>query len=146
MRIRLNLIALTLILGVVVSSCKEDPPPAKTDEQLQTEKLAKAWVLNTGSNVVTLDGNDVSLDWTTFELTLGDKTYNSINATFPEVWPSNGTWAFDGADVNTLVRDDGVKISIAVTDTSLQLQFDYSAAGGRLAGVEGSWVFKMVPK
>lgn len=147
MRIRLNLIALTLILGVVVSSCKEDPPPAKTDEQVQTEKLVGTWVLDspTPANSVTLDGNDVSADWETFELTLGDKTYSSLNATFPEVWPSNGTWAF-GANVNTLVRDDGVEISISVTDTSLQLQFDYSDAGGRLSGVTGNWIFKMVPK
>lgn len=145
MRIRLSLIALTVLMGVIVSSCKEKPAPAKTDEQLQTEKLVGTWVLDAGANVVTLDGNDVSADWTSFTLTLGDKTYQTTNAAFAEVWPASGTWAY-GADVSKMVRDDGVEISIAVTeDTSLQMQFDYTDAGGRLNGIAGNWIFKLVP-
>jgi len=144
MRIRLSLIALTLLMGVIVSSCKEDPKPPKTDEQLQTEKLVGTWVLDAGANVVTLDGTDVTADWATFTLALGDKTYQTTNAAFAQVWPASGTWAY-GASVSTLVRDDGVEISISVTDTSLQLSFDYTDAGGRLNGVTGNWTFKLVP-
>ena len=145
MRIRLSLIALTVLMGVIVSSCGEDPPPVKTEAQLQTEKLVGTWVLDAGTNVVTLDGNDVSADWTSFTLTLGDKTYQTTNAAFAEVWPASGTWAY-GADVSKMVRDDGVEISIAVTeDTSLQMQFDYTDAGGRLNGIAGNWIFKLVP-
>ena len=147
MRIRLSLIALTLIMGVMVSSCKKDPVVTKTDEQLQIEKLSKTWVPGsaTSSVFVTIAGNDVTADWSNFVLTLGDKTYNSSGADSPLVWPGSGTWAF-GANTNTLVRDDGVEITITVTDTSLKMQFDYSSTGGRLNGIEGNWVFNMVPQ
>ena len=145
MRIRLSLLAVTLIMGVMISSCKKDPPVTKTDEELQIEKLSKAWKVNPAANSITVDANDQSLDWSGFVLTLGDKTYSTSGSFSPEVWPASGTWAF-GADVNTLVRDDGVSMSVSVTDASLQLQFDYSAAGGRLLGVEGNWIFKMVPQ
>ena len=143
MRSRYSLIALTLVMGFLVSSCKEDPAPAKTPEEIQIEKLTGTWVLPTAANTVTIDGRDVSAEWSTFVLTLGNKTYQSTNANDANVWPASGTWAF-GANINTLVRDDGVDITVTVTDTSLKLQFDYSASGGRLDGIEGNWVFNMV--
>ena len=145
MRIRLSLIAFTLIMGVLISGCKEKKTPAKSDEELQIEKLSKTWVLAAESNPVTVDGNDVSTNWTGFTLTLGDKTYQSTGSDSPEVWPASGSWEF-GSNVNTLVRDAGIDISISVTDQSLLLQFDYTVAGGRLSGIEGTWVFNMVPQ
>ena len=144
MKIRLSLIALTLVIGVLVSSCKKDPPVTKTDEEVQIEKLTGTWKLQAGANAVTVASNDVTADWTGFTLTLGDKTYQTSSSSEPLIWPSNGTWAF-GTSVSTLVRDDGVEVTVSVTDTSLQLQFDYSASGGRLNGIEGNWIFKMVP-
>lgn len=145
MRIRLNLIALTLVLGVLVTGCKKPPPVTKTDEELQIEKLTGTWKLQAGANAVTIDiTNDVTTNWTGFTLTLGNKTYQTSSSSEALVWPSSGTWDF-GTNVTTLVRDDGVEISVSVTDTSLQLQFDYSASGGRLNGIEGNWVFKMEP-
>lgn len=146
MRIKFSLIALTLVMGVLVSSCKKDPAETKTPEETQIEKLTGTWVLNSGvTNPVTLDGNAPPQDWTGFVLTLGDKSYQSTNAADALVWPANGTWAF-GANVNTLVRDDGVDISVTVSDTSLGLRFTYTASGGRFEGIEGVWDFDMVPQ
>jgi len=145
MRIRFSLIALTLVMGVLVSSCKKDNTDTKTEEQKKIEQLAKTWVLAAGSNLVTIAGTDVTADWANFVLTFGDKTYQTSSADSPLVWPASGTWAF-GADLNTLVRDDGVDITIKLSDTSLELQFDYTASGGRFDGIEGNWVFKMVPQ
>jgi len=148
MRIRLSIIAFTLILGVMINGCKTDPPKTKTDEEIQTDKLTGTWVLETGGTnpAVTIDGNDVSADWSGFTLTLGDKTYQTSSADSPEVWPASGTWAYETNDVSKLIRDDGIEISVSVSDTSLQLQFIYSASGGRLAGIEGPWIFRMVPQ
>ena len=148
MRIRFSLIALTLIIGVLVSSCKKDPPVTKTDEEIQIEKLTGTWVLDTSeAKPVTVDNNDPPQDWTGFTLTLGDKTYNANTGASlgsVEVWPSgSGTWAF-GTGVTSIVRDDGIVISVSVTDTTLELQFDY-LPGGRVTGIEGNWIFKMVP-
>ena len=150
MRNRLSLIALTLVMSVVIISCKKTTTTPKTDEELQIEKLTGTWVLDSSEPLpVTIDGNDPSQDWTGFTLTYGSKTYStntSASLGDVSVWPSGaGTWDF-GANVSTLVRDDGVEITVTVTDTSLQLQFDYSDTGGRLNGIVGNWVFKMVPQ
>ena len=142
MRIRLTLVALTLVMGVLVTGCKKPPPVTKTDEELQIEKLTGTWKLQAGANAVTVASTDVTANWTGFTLTLGNKTYQTSSSSEALIWPSNGTWAF-GTNTSTLVRDDGVEITVSVTDTSLQLQFDFSA--GRLNGIEGNWVFRMVP-
>ena len=143
MRNSLTFVAITIIAGIFISSCKKDPPPVKSDEELRIEELNGTWVLDAGSNVVTVAGRDVSADWSGFALTLNEKNYSTSGSDSPEVWPANGTWDF-GSDVNKLVRSDGIEISISVTETSLALQFDYSAAGGRLNGIEGTWIFKLV--
>ncbi len=143
MRKSLSLVALTLIAGFFISSCEDDTEPPKSDEELRIEELNGIWVLDAGSNVVTVAGRDVSADWSGFALTLNEKNYSTSGSDSPEVWPANGTWDF-GSDVNKLVRSDGIEISISVTETSLALQFDYSAAGGRLNGIEGTWIFKLV--
>lgn len=143
MRIRLILIALTLVVGVLATGCKKTTVTPKTDEELQIEKLTGTWKLQAGANAVTVASNDVTASWTGFTLTLGNKTYQTTNSSEVLIWPSNGTWDF-GTNVSTLVRNDGIEISVSVTDTSLQLQFDFSA--GRLNGIEGNWVFKMEPQ
>ena len=122
MRIRLSLIALTLIMGVLVSSCKKDPAPTQSEEDKQIEKLSGTWVVPNPApaNSVTIDGNDVTTDWSSFVLTLGNKTYQSTGADSPEVWPASGTWAF-GTNVLTLVRDDLVEITVDVTAACLPI-------------------------
>jgi len=145
MRLKFNLIAIIAVGSIILSSCKPTPSPAKTEEELQIEKLSKTWVLAAGSDAVTQDGTSVTDAWTGFTITLGDKTYQTSSSSSAEVWPANGTWSF-GANVNTLVRDDGTSMTVSVTDTSILLQFDYSATGGRLNGIEGSWSFSMVPQ
>ena len=152
MRIRLSLIALTLLMGVAITSCKEKTTTPKTAEELQIEKLTGTWALDlSAARPVSVDNNDPAQNWTGFTLTLGNKTYNantSANLGNELVWPSGTgrTWAFAPNDVRILDRDDGVEMTVAVTDTSLRLQFDYSDTGGRLNGITGNWVFVMVPQ
>ena len=145
MKFKVSFLASVLVLGTLVYSCKEKPPPEKTDEEINTELLSKVWVPQTGSNAITVAGNDVSDVWAGFILTVGDKTYTSSGADAAEVWPASGSWAF-GTDANTLVRNDGIEIAISVTETTLVMKFNYSASGGRLSGIEGDWVFNMVPQ
>jgi hypothetical protein len=145
MKFRISFLATVLVLGTLVYSCKEKEKPKKTDEEINTELLSKAWVPQTGANATTVAGNDVSDIWAGFVLTMGDKTYSSSGADAPEVWPASGTWAF-GTDANTLVRNDGIEIAISVSETTLVMKFNYSASGGRLSGLEGDWVFNMIPQ
>jgi hypothetical protein len=146
MRMRLILPILVLVLGVIVSSCKPKPPPPKSDEELQLEKLVNTWVLEPGNNSVTRDGGSDVSNWQGFILTLGNKTYQSTSSSAPEVWPASGSWEF-GSTVNILVRDAAIDMEVAVVEnTSLELKFTIPPTGGRLAGIEGLWVFKMVPQ
>ena len=60
MRIRLSLIALTLLMGIVIISCKEKTTTPKTAEELQLEKLTGTWVLDPSAPTrpVSVDSND----------------------------------------------------------------------------------------
>ena len=56
-----------------------------------------------------------------------------------EVWPNSGTWTFQNGDKNKLQRNDGVVMSISVTETTLRTSFTVS--GGIK---DGNWVFDFV--
>ena len=144
MRTRISIVGLILALGIVFSACKKDPVTPKTDEELQLEKLEKTWIVESGSNKVTIAENDVTDEWTSFELTFTEGNYTSSGAASTDVWPAGGTWSFATDDV-TIIQRDGIDISINVSDNTLLMTFTYTT-GGRLDGVDGNWVFNMVPK
>ena len=147
MKIRYALVALTLITGLLINGCKKDPDPGPTAEEQQIEKLSKTWVKASGANTVTVEGVDVGDDWATFTLTIAEGTYSTSNAFSADVWPASGTWAFlSDTDLNTVVRDNVTNITISVTDNSLLMEFEYSSTGGRVTGIDGTWVFNMVPQ
>ena len=155
---KLSSLVIAIFLGslIIVSGCKKPPvEPTKTDEEIQIEKLSKVWVPTTAVNAVTIDGTDVSADWSGFVLTIENKTYSSAGADQANVWPGNGTWQFttntDGtADVNNILRSGNsadVEISITVSETSLKMEFDYDVSvNGKLSGTTGKWIFNMVPQ
>ena len=149
MRSKLSFAIALLAFGVIFSACKKDDPPAKTDEQIQLEKLTGTWAVPSpaAANTVTIQGNDVTADWSSFKITFSDGNFTTVgNDAAPEVWPSSGTWSFASGDVNTLQRGDGVDISVNVSESSLTMTFNYTAPGGRLNGVEGDWQFNGLVK
>ena len=90
---------------------------------------------------------DVSDQFSGFKLTVGDFTYTTVNA-LPSAWPASGTWSFAN-DSGTLVdRSDGVQITVAVSTSSLKLSFSVTGlgSGGRTKGVDGEYVFDLVPE
>jgi hypothetical protein len=143
--------SLTLLLGLfILASCKETTPPEPSAREVQMGLLANMWNVTTGANSVTLDGTDENGNWDGFTVTFNsDGSYATSNASDgrDKVWPSQGTWDFKGdtgADLNTIIRGDGVSIEIGVTETTLQMSFTYDESiHGRLGGVDGAWVFNM---
>ncbi|MDH5399568.1 MAG: hypothetical protein OEX02_15570 [Cyclobacteriaceae bacterium] len=138
------------ILAVLVATngCKPKPTDEPTPEEAQTTKLSRSWT----ANKVTFNGTeDRSADWSGFTLTVAaDGKYSTSNAFSPGPWPASGTWAFaaDGSavNINKVVRDDGLEISISVSDTDLTLTFIFNDAvnnGGRVDAVNGEYVFEM---
>lgn len=120
-----------------------------TEEEVQTALLAKSWAVTTGANSVSLDGQDEDGNWDGFTVNFSENgTYTSSNVSVGRevVWPTSGTWAFKGttgADLNTIIRGDGVNIDITLSETALSMRFNYTEPGGRTSGVEGDWVFNM---
>lgn len=139
------LAALVFVSLIVFTSCgggkgKKDPNPAAD----QAEKLVATWTL--AANGAKLESQTVD-GWTGFTLSFtGDEdggSYTTTNvATDSEaVWPSSGTWEFDGDDIGTILRSDGVDINISsVTATTLTLAFNINTAA-RGSSVDGNWTF-----
>jgi hypothetical protein len=146
------------LLGVLLmySGCggggDATPPP----EDVQLGKLSKTWK----TSAVTLDGTSQMASYQNFVLTISGtagQTANGFNYSVtgrPSLspWPANGTFKF-GADVATqLVRDDGLPITYAVTETpapgTLQITFNYGGNGiaGRVNQVQGNWVMTFTPQ
>jgi hypothetical protein len=130
------LIALsTVALGLI--SCKDDGP-GKTDEEKQLEALAKVWTISSA----TVDGSDVSSNFTGLTVTFTEEGDYSTNGSYGPVWPSSGTFEL-GTDLNTVVRDDGVTLTIALDNISLTASFNYNTLpGGRTSGILGDYVFQ----
>jgi hypothetical protein len=120
----------------------EDPVTESTEEEKQLESLsASAWTMSS----IILDGADVTSNFSGLVLTIkSDKTY-STNGEYDPVWPSSGTFTF-GSDLNTLTRDDGVSMTVSVSETSLSITFTYADAGGRIDALPGDYVFSFTPQ
>jgi hypothetical protein len=115
---------------------------------VQLGKLAATWNINK----VTLDNVDRTAEYNGFTLMLegivGAASFGYATSTAgrpaKSPWPKEGTWKF-GTDVLTqVVRiDDNVQMSYVVSDTQLELTFDFSGAGynARTSNVKGRWVF-----
>mgnify|MGYP003957206999 CR=1 FL=1 len=114
-----------------------DDPAEQTEEEKQLESLsASAWTMSS----ITLDGADATSNFDGLVLTIkSDKTY-STNGSYDPVWPSSGSFTF-GSDINTLTRDDGVSMTISVSETSLTVTFTYADSGGRIDALPGDYVF-----
>jgi len=132
------------IAAMTLISCGDDDdgsvaedPAEQTEEEKQLESLsASAWTMSS----ITLDGADATSNFDGLVLTIkSDKTYTT-NGSYDPVWPSSGSFTF-GSDINTLTRDDGVSMTISVSETSLTVTFTYADSGGRIDALPGDYVF-----
>ena len=151
---QLNLSFFILLLSSLLISCGEEgggggggggvtPTP---DDPLD----AQAAILNGNwkvkdANSVTKDGTIVDV-FTTMTLNISGGTKSGGNYSTShseesgtEVWPNSGSWTFQNADKHKVLRNDGVVVSISVTETTLRTSFTVS--GGIK---DGNWVFNFV--
>ena len=145
----LEKLLLIFLISLVSFSCNDDddstPTPTPDDPlDAQATLLNGTWKVK-DSNSVTKDGTIVDV-FTTMSLTITGGTKDGGNFTTDhnedsgtEVWPNSGTWTFQNGDKNKLLRNDGVVMSISVTETTLRTSFTVS--GGIK---DGNWVFDFV--
>ena len=146
----LKKLILILLVSFFTFSCGDDgdggaPTPTPTDPlDAQAALLNGNWKVK-DANSVTKDGTIVDV-FTTMTLNISGGTKSGGNYSTShnedsgtEVWPNSGSWTFQNGDKNKLARNDGVVMSISVTETTLRTSFTVS--GGIK---DGNWVFNFV--
>ena len=135
------------ILVFIVSfllSCKSIDPDSQIIDplELQAGLLDGTWKLKDLSSAVK-DGN-IEESFLGLELVIYGSTkiggnFSTVNGSYENVWPQKGTWKFYNEDPNKILRDDGVLITVLVSDTILTSSF--TVIGGLK---EGNWEFSFV--
>ena len=154
MKVFNKVIMMLSLTGVILSSCSSDDK-APSQEEKQLKMLADTWVVTSA----TMDGGDITSDYSSFELSLSgsasEEVYDYGVVGRPELspWPSGGTWSF-GSDLKSdLVRDpntgDVLHMDYTVTKTQLTIEFMFNGLGynaSRVNSVEGNWVYTFTKK
>lgn len=118
----------------------DDPSP----QQQMTNQLVnggEAWSVSGGT--VTVDGNDVTSDWSGFTITFTEDTYTTNSSKASEVWPSSGTWDFaNETTTSDLQRGDGTSMDVSIDNNVLTIRFDAPwGINGRRTSIGGGYVF-----
>jgi hypothetical protein len=134
--------SLFVIIGLLfLTSCKKDDPEPET-ARIQKILAANSWVIQT----VTVNEVDQTNLFTGLTLSFTKTNYSTTNGGV--VWPASGTWEFVDETAKTIVRNDGLQITInEVTNTSLKLSLTWSTTtlgGGRTASVAGDHEFSFI--
>lgn len=148
-----------------MSSCnkKNDPKPSVAEKQFKllagTSSTPITWVVtkvtyeSNSDRTDEYDNPNMTLsvsgtfndDFTTiYNYSLTNRPSGGIKSP----WPASGTWKFEASSPATLIRrtEDDLLITYSVTDTKLQMTFEYSGAGYRTSAVEGTWKFEFAPQ
>ena len=138
-----------LILSLFSLSCNEDALKDDEENTLFLEHAALlegTWKVKDASSVIK-DGNAVNV-FQNMSFVIGKYDMNEDKCSYTtdhqenkgtEVWPNSGSWTFQSGDKNKLLRNDGVVMSISVTESTLRTSFTVS--GGIK---DGNWVFDFI--
>lgn len=143
----IRIFMLLLAAAITQIACSDDDSTSKTAAEEQSEKLNGRWEVTT----VTLDGamQDAYAEtvFTLSPLTSGTNMSYSIERN-PDQSPwrasAGGRLFFDAQEpTKSLTREDDVRISYEVTETTLVFEFTYAepSTTGRMNGIVGEWKF-----
>lgn len=128
----------TLLLFVSLASCRSDDTNGPSVQDLTFEKLAGNWTFGT-SGSITLDGQDITLNYPDFALSFADGTYNTTNA--GDLFRASGTWQWTGEEATSVLLDTGEEVTIIdLNETALKFSFNHTGTGGTAAGTAGNYV------
>ena len=123
--------------------------PSLTPAEANALLLDKDWSLSSVTNAGTIRD-----EWTGFTLKFGidtdlaGGTYTASGIPSDEganlAWSTSGTFTAS-SDLTTLTRNDGIVMTLVVSETALNVSFTVPESSGRVDGFTGAWVFKMVP-
>ena len=111
--------------------------------------LDKDWSLSSATNAGTPRD-----EWTGFTLKfdldtdLAGGSYTASGIPSDEganlAWSTSGTFTANN-DLTALTRNDGIVMTLVISETALNVSFTVPESSGRVDGFTGAWVFKMVP-
>ena len=141
----------TLLIFANCGGGGDDPvaEPTLTAAEAMALLLDKDWSLSSATNAGTTRD-----EWTGFTLKFGidtdfaGGTYTASGIPAEDtdklVWSTSGTFTAS-SDLTTLTRNDGIVMTLVVSETALNVSFTVPESSGRVDGFTGAWVFKMVP-
>ena len=139
MKLHISKTFLSVCVYVVFSCSSSDPDPAPemSAEEKQIKKLAKTWTLGT----VKYGDDDISDRFENFALVITkDKKYSATGSLGDfdyEPFKASGSWTFDSQNLDVINRNDGVVMTISVSEGNLSLAFTITEENGRSAGLGG---------
>ena len=139
---------------LIFANCGSDSDPSQSEvipsaAETNASLLDKNWSLSSATNAGTPRD-----EWTGFTLKLNIDTdlaggsYTASGIPSDEganlAWSTSGTFTAN-SDLTTLTRNDGIVMTLVVSETALNVSFTVPESSGRVDGFTGAWVFKMVP-
>lgn len=130
-----------LFLSLMAGCSKEDI----SDREALIVAITGTWVVDETS-YIQINGQDITELLLGFEIAItSDLTYttNSDGLTMKEFpWPTAGSFTISD-DLTQFTRDDGLVITMILSDDELSLDMEFQAdesnSGGRTEGVKGGW-------
>lgn len=126
---------LAIVALFLITSCGSDDPSTPTAQAEAFEKLSGSWTLGaTGS--ITVDGQDVSLNYPGFTLSFTDGGYRTTNA--GDLFSATGTWSWVDDSANRITLGTGEEVTI-ISLTETRFQFSFSFDGAIATGIAGNY-------
>lgn len=143
---------LTFFVSVFFTSCDESDPVLDTSSrEAFITSIAQAWTIDEGSHI-SINDQDVTHLLVGFEISIAEDlsyTSNSDQLTVEEFpWPTSGSFELN-EELTELTRDDGLVITLNLTDEESSLELNFEAdenTAGRVAGIIGGWTCKFKKK
>ncbi len=127
-----------VLLFISLLACGSDDSNGPSLQDLTFEKLAGSWTIGT-SGSISLDGQDITLNYPGFTLSFADGTYNTTNA--GDLFRASGTWQWSSEQATSVILDTGEEVTIInLTETDFQFSFTHTGTGGTAAGTAGNYV------
>ncbi len=124
-------------LAILFVGCKNGGEDSPSAQALAFEKLAGSWGLSQGSIMV--DGQDVSLNYADFALSITDGGYTTTNA--GNLFSATGTWEWVDEEAKRISLQDGKEVTIVtLTETSFVFSFSFNGPVANLeSGIAGNY-------
>lgn len=122
-----------------IIACGSDPAGPTAKEETTKVLTSGAWKMQS----VSVDGTDQTTVYTGLAITFTETGFTTTKGGL--VWPATGTWSFKDDTAKSMVRNDGIEVTLVEATTSklvLKLAWSKTTIGpGRVASVSGQNTF-----